>query len=110
MTKVCFIIFAFCFGTILRTLFICVGQFILKTKIRLEVGRFCFNVLRAFSLNVRKFPRLFDKVCFPNCRSAYLRFLMASSRSSLNNGSPGRFWFVEIIGTVLLSIDIVVFH
>jgi hypothetical protein len=48
------------------------------------VRRFCFNVLRAFALKMRKLPRLSDVGCFPNRRSAFLRFLMASLHSSLN--------------------------
>jgi hypothetical protein len=32
--------------------------------------------------------------CFPNRRSAFLRFLMASLHSSLNHGFPGCFGFV----------------
>jgi hypothetical protein len=56
-----------------------VWQFNLETKLR----RICFNVLR-------KLPRLSDVGCFPNRRSAFLRFLIASLHSSLNHGFPGR--------------------
>jgi hypothetical protein len=35
-----------------KFLFIGVWQFNLETKLRQEVRRFCFNVLRAFALNM----------------------------------------------------------
>jgi hypothetical protein len=54
------------FCTIFQTLFIGVWQFNLETKLRQEVRRFCFNVLRAFALKMRKLPRLFDVGYFPN--------------------------------------------
>ena len=53
---------------IFQTLFIGVWQFNLETKLRQEVRRFFFNVLRAFALRMRKFPRLSDVGCFPNRR------------------------------------------
>ena len=80
----------------------------LETKLRQEVRRFCFNVLRAFALKMRKLPRLSDVGCFPNHRSAFLRFLMASLHSSLNHGFPGCFGFVEVFGIVSSAIDITV--
>jgi hypothetical protein len=49
-----------------------------QTKLRQKVRRFCFNVLQAFALKMRKLPRLSDVGCFPNCCSAFLRLLMAS--------------------------------
>ena len=84
------------FCTLFQTLFIGVWQFNLETKLRQKVRRFCFNVLRAFALKMRKLPRLSDVGCFPNCRSAFLRLLMASLQSSLNHGLPGCFGFAEV--------------
>jgi hypothetical protein len=60
-------------------------QFNLETKLRQEVRRFCFNVLRAFALKMPKFPRLSDVGCFPNRRSTFLRFLMAQKIKGKNN-------------------------
>ena len=57
---------------------------------------------------MRKLPRLSDVGCFPNRRSAFLRFLMASLHSSLNHGLPGCFGFVEVFGIVSSAIDITV--
>ena len=105
---VCFIIFAFNFCTIFQTVFIGVWQFNLETKLRQEVRRFCLSVLRAFALRMRKLPRLSDVGCFPNCRSDFLRFLMAFLQSSLNHGFPGCFGFVEVFGMVSSAIDITV--
>ena len=94
--------------TIFQTLFIGVCQFNLETKLRQEVRRFCFNVHRTFALKMRKLPRLSDVGCFPNCRSAFLQFLMASLQSSLNHGFPGCIGFVEVGGIVSSAIDIAV--
>jgi len=67
MMNACFTMFAFnLFCTIFQTLFIGVWQFNLETKLRQEVRRFCFNVLRAFALKMRKLPRLSDVGCFPS--------------------------------------------
>ena len=55
------------FCTIFQTLFIGVWKFNFETKLRQEVRRFCFNVLRAFALKMRKLPKLFDVGCFLNC-------------------------------------------
>jgi hypothetical protein len=49
-----------------------------------------------------------DVGCFPNRRSAFLRFLMASLHSSLNHGFPGCFGFVEVFGIVSSAINITV--
>jgi hypothetical protein len=38
-----------------------------------------------------------SSTCFPNRRSAFLRFLMASLHSSLNHGFHGCFGFVEVL-------------
>ena len=110
MINGCFIIFAFniLFCTIFQTLFIDVWQFNLETKFRQEVHRFCFNILRAFALTMREIPRLSDVGCFPNCRSAFLRFLMASLQSSLKHGLLGCFGFVEVFGIVSSAIGITV--
>ena len=70
--------------------------------------RFWLNVLRAFALKMRKLPRLFDVGCFPNCRSAFLRFLMTSLQPSLNHCLPGCFGFAEVFGIVLSAIDITI--
>jgi hypothetical protein len=61
------------------------GFFNFETQLRQEVRRICFNVLRASALKKRKLPRLSDVGCFPNFRSAFLRFLMAFLQSV--NGS-----------------------
>ena len=89
------------FCTIFQTLFIGVWQFNLETKLRQEVRRFCFNVLQAFALKMRKLQRLSDVGFFPNRRSAFLWFLMVSLQSSLHHGLPGCFGFVEVFGMVL---------
>ena len=94
--------------TIFQTLFIGVWQFNLETKLRQEVRRFCFSVLQAFALTMRKLSTLSDVGCFPNRRSAFLWFLMASLQSSLNHGFPGCFGFVEVFGIVSSAIDITV--
>ena len=50
-----------------KTLFIGVWKFNFETKLRQEVRRFCFNVLRAFALKMQKLPKLSDVGCFLNC-------------------------------------------
>jgi hypothetical protein len=62
MMDVCFIIFVLplIFCAIFQTLFIGVWQFNLETQLRQEVRRFCFNVLLAFALKMRKLQRLPD--------------------------------------------------
>ena len=57
---------------------------------------------------MRKLPRLSDIGCFRNCRSAFLRSLMASLQSSLNHGLPGCFGFAEVFSIVSSAIDITV--
>jgi hypothetical protein len=65
------------------------------------------------SKNLEEYNRPFsldesDVGCFPNRRSAFLRFLMASLHSSLNHGFPGCFGLVEVFGIVSSANDITV--
>ena len=103
---VCFSILPLIFCTIFQTLFIGVWQFNLETKLRQDVRRLCFNVLRAFALKMRTLPRVSDVGSFRNRRSAFLRWLMVYLHSSVNHGFPGCFGFVEVFCIVSSAIDI----
>lgn len=70
--------------------------------------RFCFIVLRAFTLKMWKLPRLSDLGCFGNCRLVILRFLMQSLESSLNHGFPWCLGLVDVFGKGQSVIDITV--